>query len=181
MGVKRGILYCLCVLTLAAVVFHPGCRIQVGDRMLAGVYPRAQVRACAAEADRAAEEICRGEEAPGYTLVPVLCLRYDQAEDADLARAMLLSCDGVERLYEVSAGKQRLGLAEDPYVMEPIKEDYLASGADEHTAAAYLSEAVTTRSVLSCPEHADSPIQLSRALRESVDVIYIQTLDPGKG
>ena len=92
---KRGILYCLCVLTLAAVVFHPGCRIQVGDRMLAGVYPRAQVRACAAEADRAAEEICRGEEAPGYTLVPVLCLRYDQAEDADLARAMLLSCDGV--------------------------------------------------------------------------------------
>ena len=85
------------------------------------------------------------------------------------------------RLYEVSAGKERLGLAEDPYVMEPIKEDYLASGADEHTAAAYLSEAITTRPVLSCPEHADSPIQLSCALRESVDVIYIQTLDPGKG
>ena len=59
-------------------------------------------------------------------------------------------CDtATERLYEVSAGKQRLGLAEDPYVMEPIKEDYLASGADEHTAAAYLSEAITTRPVLS--------------------------------
>ena len=174
MRIKRGMLYCLCVLALGATAFRPGYRVEVAGQTLAGVYPRSQARRCAAEADRAAEEICRGDAGDGVTLVPVLCLRYTPAADADLARTMLLARPGVERLYEVSAGGQRLGLAEDPYVIEPIKEDYLASGADEHTAAAYLSEAVTVRPVLSCPEHATSPIQLSRALRETVDVVYIQ-------
>ncbi|MDY4105635.1 MAG: hypothetical protein SOY37_08660 [Oscillospiraceae bacterium] len=134
-----------------------------------------------AAAERAAEEICRTSDTPSYTLIPTFCLRYTQAQDIDLIRTLLLAREGVEWLYEISAGKQCLGRTEDPYVIEPIKEDYLASGADAHTAAAYLSEAITIRPVLSCPEFADSPIQLSRSLREHVDVIYIQIEDDRTG
>lgn len=103
----------LCIaaaLLFMGAFFRPGCRIILGGTAMPGVYDPAAVYRCAEAAQRTAEEITRGTEQPGYTLVPVLCLYGEQPDEQLLYHVLLESYEGVAKLYEVSADGVPVGL-----------------------------------------------------------------------
>lgn len=177
MGVKRGILYVLSGLALMTTVFRFGYQVRVDGQVLPGVYKPSDIRVCTARAEQAAQEICREETAPGYDLVPRLCVRYARPDLHDLTYTLTASYEGVVTLYQVYAGKTYLGLTTSPDIMESIREDYMGQQADVNTTAVYLSQPITTRAVLSYQGAANTDMELSAALREAAEVICIQTPD----
>jgi len=177
MQVKRGILYVLSGLALMATAFRFGYQIQIDGQALPGVYKPSEIRICTTRAEQAAQEICRGEAVPGYTLVPRLCVRYAQADLHDLTYTLTASYTDVATLYQVYAGKTYLGLTTSPDIIESIREDYLGQQADVFTTAVYLSQPITTRPVLSYRGAANTDMELSIALRQATEVICIQTPD----
>lgn len=175
MKAKRSILFALSTLLIMGTVFRGGYRIELNGQTLPGVYAPDTVKKAESLARRAAEEICRGDESPGYTLKPAICLKYQ--ETPELTRQLLTSYEGVAELYAVYAGEELLGLTSDPGIIWAIREDYIAAGADYNTASAYLTKEISTKQVLSCPEYESSVIDLSRSLIECTDVVYVQFPD----
>ncbi len=102
MNAKRGIFCIFAAILLMSALFKPGCRIIVNDAPLSGVYaPELAVR-CAEAAVRAADEITRNREAPPFQLIPVLCLRYTEADETELCGRLLRAYDGVVQVSTVS-------------------------------------------------------------------------------
>lgn len=129
---NKATLLCLgFALLFMAAVFRPGYRIIVNDRPLPGIYEPDLVLRCNRAAIRAAEEIIRDTEDPPYTLIPVYCLKYTQAEDRQLWGLLLESYEGVEKLYTVSLGDQYIGTVSNLRELYLIKNEYLAVWSPE--------------------------------------------------
>lgn len=109
----RKCLFILPALVLMAALFRPGCRIIVNGTALPGIYNPATAARCGEMALRTAEEITRVEESAPFTLVPVLCLRQDSANETLLYHVLLESFEGVEKLYAVSADGVPVGLVSE--------------------------------------------------------------------
>lgn len=124
---KRGILCGLSALLLMAMLFRPGIRVEVNGTVLPEIYAPETARESAALADRAAEEICRAEEAPPYRLYPVFCARYTGTDGDSLARTLLTAYDGVTYLYAVYDGDKRVGTTDDPGLPETVYDEAAAA------------------------------------------------------
>ena len=185
MKAKKGILYALSFLLLLGTVFRVGYEIELDGQKLPGVYAPRTVEEAENLARKAAEEICRGEEIPGYKLTPAVCVKYADPEKTDLPRLLLTSYEGVAELHQVYAGQSYLGLTSDPGIIWAIKEDYIAGGADYITATGYLTEEITVEPVLARAEDESTVTELSCALREASEVVYVRTMEDmavyGKG
>lgn len=160
---KRGALCILSTLLLMATVFRPGVRVEVAGAVLPGVYAPAAVRKSAAAADRAAEEICRGEEAPSYRLHPVLCARYTAVDETELARTLLEAYDGVASLYAVYAGSERVGTTDDPGLPGTVYHARMEAWAVNGGGA---RPALRVERVFTYPEARTDGMTLMRAMGE---------------
>lgn len=143
---KRIILSIGGALLFMGAVFRPGCRIILNGTVMPGIYEPAAVTRCAAAAVRTAEEITRMEEEVPFTVVPVLCLQRDQPDEELLYHVLLEAYEGVEKLYEVSAQGQTIGMAQElrdiyqlrqayPELDIQFKECYTYAGAESDMAA----------------------------------------------
>ena len=83
--------------------FQRGYRIIVNDTPLPGIYEPKLAQECSMEAIRAAEEITRQAEEPTYTMIPVFCTEYTQADKSHLRGILLESFEGVEKLEKTSS------------------------------------------------------------------------------
>ena len=123
---SKSLLICIILpLLFMSAVFRPGYRIIVNDRPLPGIYAPDLVLRCNSAAVRAAEEIVRETENPPYSLIPVLCLKYTQADERQLWGILLESYEGVEKLYAVSIGDQYIGTVSNLRDLYLIKNEYL--------------------------------------------------------
>lgn len=122
---KRRALVCIgLALVFMAAVFRPGYRIIVNGKALPGVYSPDLVLRCNAAAVRAAEEITRQSEDVPYAMIPVLCLKYTEADEQHLWGLLLESYDGVEKLYTVSLGNTYIGTVSNLRELYLIKNEY---------------------------------------------------------
>lgn len=170
---KRGVLCILSALVLMAELFHVGYQVEIDGRVLPEIYAPAVARQSALDVRRAAAEICRENEQEPFQLLPVLCARYTRTDGETLTRTMLEAYDGVSSLYAVSIGDTRIGLTADPSLIGAIQEDYLTSNLASYTTAVRLSQPVTISPILTYTGAETSQIDLSRALRETAEVVLV--------
>lgn len=166
---KRGLLCILSALLVMGTLFRVGYQVEVRGEVLPGVYAPEDARQSAADARRAAEEICREAEDAPFRLLPVLCARYTPADRASLTRTMLGAYDGVEAMYAVYAGGDCIGITEDPGLPGTIYDERLAAPA---MAGARLSLPLTMKKVFTYPGAESDGMELSRALGEAADVVW---------
>lgn len=164
---KRGILCILSALLLMTMMFRVGYQVEIGGQVLPGVFAPETVRRSAADAQRAAAEICRGEEDAPFRTLPVLCARYTPVDGAALTRAMLEAYDGVSALYAVYAGDERIGTTDDPGIVGTLYDERMAAQA-VMAPGARASRPVTVKRVFTCPECVTDAMELSKALGEVV-------------
>lgn len=162
---KRGILCIISALLLMGLMFRVGDQVEIGGEVLPGVYDPAVVRQSAADAKRAAEEICRDEESPPFRVLPVLCARYTPIDGTALTRAMLEAYDGVTALYAVYAGDDRIGTVDDPGLVGTVYDERMAAQA---MTGARPNLPVTLRRVYTTPDAVTDAMALSRALGDAV-------------
>ena len=123
MKTKR-IIVCMALAVLFMLgTFRTGCRIVVNGKVMPGIYPLAAAQQCAEMARRTAEEITRSAEEAPFTLIPVLCHRRDNTDEALLYHTLLESYEGVEKLYAVSADGVRVGLLEDLWEVSALLKE----------------------------------------------------------
>ncbi len=158
---KRGILCMLSALLLMGLMFRVGNQVEIRGELLPGVYDPAIVRQSAAAAERAAEEICRVEEALPFRVLPVLCARYTPVDGDALSRTMLEAYDGVAALYAVYAGDERIGTVDDPGLAGTIYDERMATQA---MTGARPNTPVTLKRVYTTPDFVTDTMALSRAL-----------------
>lgn len=160
---KRGVLCMLSALLLMATIFRPGVRVEVRGEVLPGVYAPSAVRESARLADRAAQEICRGEEAPPYRLHPVFCARYTAVDEGELTRTLLEAYDGVASLYAVYADQTRIGTTGDPGLPETVYDEHMAAWA---AAGGRQARGLRVERVYTYPEAAADGMELMNAIGE---------------
>jgi len=95
MNWKRGILCIIGVLLFMVTVFQPGYRIIVDGIPLPGIYEPETALRSAEAAVRAADEITRTYEEAPFQLIPALCLKYKDADEAQLCGLLLTAYEGV--------------------------------------------------------------------------------------
>lgn len=122
---KKNALFCIILAVLfMAVVFQPGYRIILDGHALPGIYEPALTLRCSTAAISAAEEITRTHEDVPYTLVPVLCLKYTQANEQQLWSILLTSYEGVVKLYDVSMDGIPIGTVSNLRELYLMKNEY---------------------------------------------------------
>ena len=144
-------IFCCIGLTILfmCTTFQRGYRIIVNDTPLPGIYEPKLAQECSMEAIRAAEEITRQSEEPTYTMIPVFCTEYTQADKSHLRGILLESFEGVEKLYTVSMGNETIGTVSNlrelyliknqyfpawsPHTSLSIRETYTYAGAETST------------------------------------------------
>ena len=161
---KRGLLCILSALLLMGMLFRVGYQVEIRGEVLPGVYAPADVRQSAADARRAAEEICRETEEAPFRLLPVLCARHTPMDRAALTRTLLGAYEGVEAMYAVYAGETCIGLTADPGLPGTIYDERLAAQA---MTGVRPSRSVTRKRVFTYPEAATGVMELSRAMGEA--------------
>ena len=161
---KRGLLCILSALLLMGMLFRVGYQVEIRGEVLPGVYAPADVRQSAADARRAAEEICRETEEAPFRLRPVLCARHTPMDRAALTRTLLGAYEGVEAMYAVYAGETCIGLTADPGLPGTIYDERLAAQA---MTGVRPSRSVTMKRVFTYPEAATGVMELSRAMGEA--------------
>ena len=122
---KLKVLCCIGLATLfMGSTFQRGYRIIVNDTPLPGIYEPSFALECSQEAIRAAEEITRHFETPTYTMIPVFCTEYTEADKSHLRGILLESFEGVEKLYTVSMGSETIGTVSNLRELYLIKNKY---------------------------------------------------------
>ena len=123
---KASMLLCLgAALVLMSAVFRPGYRIIVNGHALPGIYSPEMTLRCSSAAIRAADEITREHEEPPYSLVPVICLKYTDADEQQLWGILLDSYEGVVKLYNVSLNGRSIGTVSNLREVYLLKNQYL--------------------------------------------------------
>ncbi len=129
-----GVALCMAV----AANMRIGCKVSVKGEELDGLYSPAEVKACIAVAESAAEEILLRENTlPAPELRYSLTFASPCGDRNALSEALLLSSSGVEKLYSVTAKGTKLGYVSDGDALrsaleariEAIRPDSALSGA----------------------------------------------------
>lgn len=103
-----------------------GCRVEVNGRQLDGVYSYRQVSECMECAGELADELLSSEAViPSPALRCRLCLSVPHGDETALREALLLSCEGVQRLWSVSAKGVKLGYVEDGNLLRARLEAHI--------------------------------------------------------
>ena len=128
---KRNAIFCIGLAILFMVtVFRPGYRIVMNGRAIPGIYEPELVLRCNTAVIRAAAEITRTQEDVPYTLVPVLCLKYTEADEQRLWGLLLDSYEGVVKMYNVSMDGEVIGTVSNLRELYLIKNDYFPVWSD---------------------------------------------------
>ena len=131
---KYSIVISICAaLLFMCSLFQPGYRIIVNDKPLPGIFQPRLARQCSQAAIRAAEEITRQEEAPSYTMIPALCLKYTEADPNQLWGLLLESFEGVEKHYIVTLHGAYIGTVSNLRDVYLIKHEYFPTWSPDTT------------------------------------------------
>ena len=100
----RIVICAVCALVFISCVFQPGYRIIIDGKAMSGVYDPETVLRCTEAVTRAADEITRTDEAPPFTIVPVLCIKHTEIDEAQLCHTLLNSYNGIMQVVSVDEG-----------------------------------------------------------------------------
>ncbi len=174
MNIGRISLAILSVALLLTANLHVVYSVSVAGSELPGRYSAAQIQAGESAARAAAEEISRySGECAGYEKYATVRFSPPDGDALSLALALLENSSGVDVAWRVSVDGEDLGKTTDPTALGEVLESILADRAVHDAVSAEFADTIALRRVF-VPEGWEYDLMaLSRALRDTTQVISI--------